>query len=250
MPTVNNPVDRSLQKTGTSSATVLYRDGVDVVDASAKNGKIPIADDARLKTTSTFGLILSTLIPNVLASHSFFAWSHWEQDAGKVRAVFRYEVPENVSLYGIAICCLPDGDRTSVFKKQPGYHGEISIDPVSGAILRMTVEAELQPDLPIIESKIMVDYSPTEIGGKTYICPSRSIFLARGRSVRSYNNFLGGHSWLYGPYNSMLNDVAYENYHIFRAESRILTGDEPAPDRQRDNPASTGVPAIEPKPNP
>jgi hypothetical protein len=250
LPAVNYPADRPLQKTGSTSATVFYRNGIDVVQAPAGNMKIPIADDGRLNTTGTFGPILSTLLPNALASHSILSWSHWEQDAGGVQAVFRYAVPENKSLYEIAFCCLPESNGTAVFKKQPGYHGEIMVDPVSGAILRMTVEAELNPNLPVIQSEIMVDYRPVEIGGKTYICPSRSIYLVRGRSIRPYNDFLSGYSWVYGPYISMLNDVAYENYHIFRAESRILTGDETTPDRHRENPDSTGTPVSEPIPRP
>ena len=250
LPSEDDHVDRPLQKTGSTDATVFYRNGIDVVEVPSKSGKNTIAEDGRLKTTGTFGPILSMLLPNALASHSIFSWSRWEQEAGGVRAVFRYAVPENKSLYEIVFCCLPESNGTVVYKKQPGYHGEIMVDPVSGAILRMTVEAELQPNLPVIQSEIMVDYRPVEIGGKTYICPSRSIYFVRGRSVRPHNDFLNGYSMVYGPHISMMNDVSYENYHIFRSESHILATDEPAPEGQQGNPSSTGTPASVPKPMP
>jgi hypothetical protein len=31
----------------------------------------------------------------------------------------------------------------------------------------------------------------------------------------------------YGPYTTMLNDVGFDRYHMFRSESRILTGFAP-----------------------
>jgi hypothetical protein len=51
--------------------------------------------------------------------------------------------------------------------------------PGTGAILRMTMEAELgwirEPNLnPVLPAKgaaMMVEYGPVEIGGRKYVCP-------------------------------------------------------------------------------
>jgi hypothetical protein len=52
----------------------------------------------------------------------------------------------------------------------------------------------------------MVEYGPEELGGKTYICPHRSVEISRGRSEREL------HEWgmvfsLYGYFETMINDV-------------------------------------------
>jgi hypothetical protein len=80
-------------------------------------------------------------------------------------------------------CCLPDGDGTSAFEQNAGYHGEIAIDPLSGAILRLELVADLKSSTPLVRSDIMIEYGPAEIGGKTYICPVRSVSISRGKSV-------------------------------------------------------------------
>jgi hypothetical protein len=72
----------------------------------------------------------------------------------------------------------------------------------------------------------MVEYSPIEIGGKTYYCPLRSVSMNRARSVRVLSN--RDESFRsYGPYLTMLNDVSFDRYHMFRSESHILTGFTP-----------------------
>jgi hypothetical protein len=45
---------------------------------------------------------------------------------------------------------------TILFKEEPAYHSEITIDPASGAILRLTVVANLEPRLSMLSSAIMV----------------------------------------------------------------------------------------------
>ena len=46
------------------------------------------------------------------------------------------------------------------------FHGEFSIDSESGAILRLTMQADLPPRLPLDESNIIVESGPVNIGGK------------------------------------------------------------------------------------
>jgi len=64
-----------------------------------------------------------------------------------------------------------------------------------------------------------------DIGGKLYICPQRSISVMRARSVRVLSEWDETFR-TYGPYAAMLNDIRFDQYHIFRSESHMLTGSD------------------------
>jgi hypothetical protein len=214
-----------------SKATVLYRNGSEVVDSAAAKPEKRKEDGRYLTTYGTFGPVLGAVI-GAAAARSGFTWTRWEQGADGPRAVFRYVIPEEKSRYKVGYCCLPDGDGEISFQKLQGYHGEIAIDPASGAILRLTMEADLTSGLPLVRSDILVEYGPVKIGGKTYICPVRSVAIWRSRTVSA----LALTDWhesfrTYAPFATMLNDMAFGDYHIFRAESRVLTED-PAPEKK------------------
>jgi VWFA-related protein len=202
-----------------SKATVLYRNGSEVLEAKAKQyGE----QDRYLITYGTFGPLLRAVMDPVVAPGGL-TWSRWEKtEGGGQRAVFRYMVSAHRSRYQSGGCCLPDGDGTISFRKQTGYHGEIAIDPANGALLRLTMQADLGGFVPLNRSDIMIAYGPVEIGGKTYICPVRSVSISRARSVptlREWNDEFK--TW--GPYTTMLNDFVFEDYHVFRGQSRILS---------------------------
>jgi hypothetical protein len=215
------PVEyRPLRVAANSKATVLYRNGKEVVDSGGAKRKKDKGEDGHLVTYGVFGPLLGA-VTDAIASG--LAWSHWEVGAGGRHTVFRYEIPAERSRYQVGACCLPDGDGNISFEETVGYHGEIAIDPASGAILRLELVADLKSTTPLVRSDIMIEYGPVEIGGKTYICPVRSVSISRGRSVTPLAEWDETFR-TYGPYATMLNDVAFESYHMFRAKSRILTG--------------------------
>ena len=214
-----------------ASATVLYRNDNDVVDSGVLKPEKSKTEDKYLTANGTFGLILGTVIVDAFAAPTKLTWNRWEQGAGGSLAVFRYVVPLEKSHYQVEYCCRLDGDGTGNFQKVTGYHGEIAINPASGVVLRLVLEADLNQFVPVDRSETMVEYGPVEIGGKTYICPVRSVSISRDRTVipstewdESFKTF--------GPYMTMLNDVAFKDYHIFRAESHILSGFDPPPDQK------------------
>ena len=59
------------------------------------------------------------------------------------------------------------------------------------AIIRITVESEpgwirqtdLTPLRPVVFSNMMVEYGPVDIGGRSFICPKRSVVITRERTV-------------------------------------------------------------------
>jgi hypothetical protein len=69
-------------------------------------------------------------------------------------------------------------------KMLAGHHGEITIDPATGAILRLYIEADLEPNLPMTRASTLVEYGTVDIGGKPYICPLKSISISRSRTVK------------------------------------------------------------------
>ena len=149
---------------GRSSAIVVYRDGKEVVDTEARKGK-GNGGEKGLVAKGTFGLILSAVI--VDAAHSEMKWSHWERDANEPLAVFRFVVPKGKSHYSAAIGGLSGGAEGDAEENKTGYHGEVAINPATGTIVRLAIEADPDPGLPILLANIMVEYGEVEIGGKT-----------------------------------------------------------------------------------
>ena len=110
----------------------------------------------------------------------------------------------------------------------PGYHGQITVDPSNGAILRVEIEADLPGFVPVNRSEIMVAYGPVEIGGKTYILPIRSASIWRGRRLEPLKEW--NESFVtWGPYETRLNEFTFDQYHMFHGEARMLPGYTPAP---------------------
>jgi hypothetical protein len=215
-----------LHWSGVSSATVVYSDGHEVVDRGPTKRKQADPEEMGLVTLGTFGPILATVVGD--ASRSQMKFSRWEQGADSLVAVFRVAVPKDKSHYQVAY---RNPSQTQATEQPVAYHGEVSIDPATGAILRVTVEADLEPGVEMVRAGIMVEYGAVSIGGKTYICPIRSVSISQGRSkpvFRSAIDFTG----LPGPEVTRLNDVTFGNYHLFRAEVRVLTGDEPPSDEK------------------
>jgi VWFA-related protein len=235
---------RPLHPVARTSATLLYRDGKEVVDSGAAKGSPSQQAAPALTTSGVFGLILGTVL--VDSSHGKLVWSHWEQAAAGAEAVFHYAVPREQSHYRVEFCCVRGDHGNGAFKRLSGYHGEITVDPLNGAVLRLTLEADLQPTDPLVRSDIVVEYGPVEIGGKTYICPIKSVSITvspalasdaaemqryRGKLLDKDNRDTREHL------QTLLNDVVFEQYHLFRAEARILSGN--SAEAEMNQPASS-----------
>jgi VWFA-related protein len=222
-----------LHPVGRSTDTVLYRDGNEVVDSRAAKGNKNQPATQGLTTTGVFGPVLATVL--VDAAQGKLAWTHWEQGTAGPLAVFRFAVPREKSHYQVEFCCVAaDNGGYRVFQQFSGYHGEMAVDPANGAILRLTLEADLKPADKIVRSDILVEYGPVEIGGKTYICPLKSVSIsdapALGSNAFELQRYRGGalleHDSHTAPMHlrAMLNDVVFEQYHLFHANARMLAG--------------------------
>jgi len=209
-------------------STTYYRDGDEVEDSLG--GKKSASPTRGLITSGEFGPTIDTVLLD--AAQGQMAWSHWEMGRSAPIAVFRYRVPRGQSHYRVKFCCAVSDGTSGVVERSTGYHGEIAVDPPTGAIFRLTLQADLEPADQIMRADIVVQYDEVKIGGQSYICPvkSVSVSVAPLSSMTYLRN-----ATRYAPsaldqsrnsaHQTLLNDVVFEDYHVFRSEARVLTGE-------------------------
>jgi hypothetical protein len=244
--------DQSLREAVTERATLRYRNGHEEQDAEKKNGSAS-ARKKDLNFIGVFGPILGSVLVDATRGDSRLIWGHWVKGEQPREAVFRYIVRAENPHYNVTHCCLVGG---KTFLTSPRYLGELAIDPGTGAILRLTMESEpgwirepnLNPVLPVKGAAMMVEYGPVEIGGKRYICPQRSVVVMRVRTVSTLTVWDQTFD-IYAPYEMMLNDIAYKDYHKFGSEARMLPGFDVVQDATP-SPAVNGPVSTKPPPNP
>ena len=158
-------------------------------------------------------------------AHGKLLWSQWETTGAGTVAVFQYNVPEAQSHYEVDYCCVRSyedpGSYThsagapNAYHGRPGYHGTLSIDPVTGAIMRITVEALLRDSDPITDGGVAIDYGSVTIEGDTsYICPIRSVAISTSRSQITGD---------FAPRMvRRINEVRFDNYHRFGATVQMV----------------------------
>ncbi len=216
---------------GKSSLAVTYRDRKEVVDESATKALKHEGKIGGLVTSGEFGPILSMVLADALKGK--ITWARWEQGSSGRLAVFRYTVPEDKSNYYVKFCCIVNGytstgqPESQVFDERSSYHGEIVFDPSNGSILRMTLEAEMPPRGLVSNAGIVMEYSSVEIGGRSYICPAKSVSVlmahtAAQQGMQSRTNYQGAAK-------TFLNDIAYGQYRRFGSEARIVSVDSQTP---------------------
>jgi VWFA-related protein len=222
--------EQALRAAFTGRGTVLYRNGAEVVDAEKTDRKRLLKGRERaFDSHGIFGPVLAYVLAAAAKGQSAITWSRWERGDHGSLAVFHFVVPSTAPVYEITYCCLPDGDGTQVYRNMTGRRGDFAVDPSSGAIMRLVIEADLEEDrvprAPLIRSALMVEYAPIEIGGKRYVSPVRSVSISRGRTLTLMRDW-GIPFIVYGPYETLVNDFTFSDYHKFGSESRILSGFE------------------------
>lgn len=234
-----HPVSRSI-------ATVLYRDGKEIVQKQAAQQGASTPAATGMVTFGEFGPIFSVLYGDLPKGN--LRWGYWEHGKIGLEAVFRFNVAKRDSHYLVRYCCIIG----QIFQQFPAYHGEITIDPSKGTILRLTLIADMTADDPLANSELMVQYGSVEVGGKKYFCPVRNISVSRApaQSVQSVvkTGTFGApppdESRLGVPLETMLNEAVFDQYHIFRGDVQILTADNAegasAPAAPEEGPSGAG----------
>ena len=254
-----------------AQSTELYRDNREVEDAVLDGKKQSPVSVRGLRSRGEFGAILSTVLLD--AAQNQLGWLRWEKGEAGALAVFAYFVPKEKSHFELNYCCVDDSEgRSRPFNDIAGYKGQMLVDPATGTILRLEVVADLKAGDPISSAKIAVEYGSVNIGGRAYICPLHGVALSRAQGISHEKQEMvqaaphGAGGAALAPVvvgttpevrvQTLLNDVAFTEYHVFRAESRMIAGtpaDLPSLGLSSAQPVasaaqlnSSGVPAPEP----
>jgi hypothetical protein len=262
------PVHAGLHLVGSSTREITLREDTAVPNSGLRSvtasAPLPNATpESGLRTSGEFGPILALVMLDTYKGKISF--HHLEQTPGGTVAVYRYSVPKSTSHYTVDYCCIVDKAEAALrqggrrgsgvpppvalqdnlanhFHKMPAYHGSLVIDPVSGAILRITIQAELDIDGPVTRADILVEYGPVLIGDRKFICPVLSLALTQG---------LAGTNATFGiPPDMQINEVSFTNYHRLGTSIRIIpeTGEASAPtlDKEKPDAQTTPAPASQP----
>jgi hypothetical protein len=112
-----------------------------------------------------------------------------------------------------------DLSRATPFSITPGYHGLLWLDPDTGTVLRVSIQAELKARDPVERADILVQYGPIQIGGRSFICPVHSLSL--------HIDPIGTSDPSGAPPLLRLNETQFTSYHRFASTVQILPGTSP-----------------------
>lgn len=193
------------------------RSNHEVAYLNGREMKDPNSTDSGLTTWGEFGPILKTVFADSFVGN--VEWIRWQSsETGTLLAVFRFSVPQSASHYLIDFCCYrksKEDPQEYSFRYKPGYHGELYIDPATGAIDRITLQSELTDADPVTASSIAVQYGHVDIGGKNYVCPIQGIAVSEVHNLVMESDGVG--------LEKHINVVQFLNYHKFGSTSRILS---------------------------
>jgi VWFA-related protein len=240
------PVRAGFHPVGTRARTVTVRDGREVTDA-AQEQPTKSNPEIGLYSFGEFGPILARTLTDL--GKGKISFSHWEDSPLGVVAVFRYSVPKHESHYQVHFCCILDrefvgagsyhsrnlpryhsGDPNQVettgmnaYDVMPAYHGTLAIDPATGAIARMTLDAQLDPDNPIMSASTVVEYGRVIIGDQPFICPVRSLAISLQHGPPPANGEVVSIPIL------SINETNFTQYHRLGSSARLIAdGSVPA----------------------
>lgn len=226
------------------------REGLHLVDSSSREisirdqreSHLPSEDSALwqeqrgLISGGEFGATLGMILSDT--ARGKVIWSHWETTGQGVEAVFDYAVPRAASHFAVISALEPQqqwemsaaspggrgvegigtrpgagAEKESLDRSQAPYHGSLWINPATGTILRITIEADLK-NAALRRAAILVQYAPVSIGGSMYICPVRSLALSVAVAAATDPESSAPTEWL--------NVTEYTRYHRFGSSVRVL----------------------------
>jgi VWFA-related protein len=243
------PVRAGLHMVGWSSEEVTLRDGKESRSATRKTNAVPTAipqeqQEKGLSSWGEFGPALAVVLTDTAKGN--VSWSHWEKTPAGLAAVFHYSVPRSASHYAVSYCCVlgdpstmdvtPPGvgggagglkiPRAYTFNATPGYHGSLAVDPATGAILHITIEAEMKAGSPLARAATLIEYGPIRIGDRSFICPLRALAISmeepQGHPISALDS-----NQTNAP-KMLLNETQFSEYHRLATMARIVSSEAPA----------------------
>lgn len=125
-------------------------------------------------------------------------WARWETLNGQKVAVFSFAVDKKKSRYAVNYCCFPEvsqagdiamrgtetaggagnyqtRDQWKPWKATVPYRGEVFVNPNTGVVERLTVEAEFKGSDPVRVENQRIDFGEVKVGDKTLTLPVRTL---------------------------------------------------------------------------
>ena len=204
-----------LRLRGTFAGELTLRDGAEAFHLESISDSAPIGEKRRVNERWWEGAVTSGEFGSILAipflGHARFTWRHWQTLSGTRVAVIGYSVPESASRFTVYWCCKLEWNGYRQMSQNPACQGELSIDPDSGAVLRVTAQAvHLPRSFPIRQSQTIVEYLPVTLGGNAFLYPARSL------------SFIEELSPITGDRGHFLNRIEYRSFRRFGAESKLI----------------------------
>ena len=230
------PVHAGLHAVDSSSREISV--GAERENQPANEGSMMWKREIGLISGGEFGSTLGMIMGD--AAQGRVAWSHWEQGASGLVAVFHYAVPKSASHFEIigslkreatqearatlgsrvaSIGVQPNisSANSTIVHARPGYHGSLWLDAQTGAILRITIEADPKDSGLFKSTGIVVQYATVPIGNGMFVCPVRSLAVSVAASDVHDEN---------AP-TEWLNETLFTGYHRFASTTEILPADVP-----------------------
>jgi hypothetical protein len=153
-----------------------------------------------LTVEGEFGeLMIGILAPETAAK---FSWGGWEDRESRRLARFDYAIDQQHSILSLSL--------SDLSQARVATHGSLWADPQTGALWRISVEADDIPKAVRTRSSITtIEYGEVQIGGKAYLLP------VRAEAMVSYEG------------KTARNEIRFEGYRKFETESTITFGDPP-----------------------
>lgn len=200
---------------GETRRTIAFRNSREITSAAASSSPV-----FGLTTWGEFGPILKIVLSD--SFNGSVAWKRWQTSESGIRvAVFRYAVPKSASHYLVDFCCYvisQDNPVSFPSRDHPAYHGDLYIDPETGIVDRITLQAELSESDPVTASDIAVQYGQIDIGGKSYVCPVQGVAIStvHNLQMKAFDGI---------GLEKHVNVIRFQDYHKFGSTARIFAAD-------------------------
>jgi hypothetical protein len=213
--TADSSFQSGMHAMGMMQREVAFRNGREFATNTEETGSEDSgrkAASAALSSAGEFGPVLATIIAD--SGQGKVSWGYWEKRDSAPAAVFRYEVPKNAAHYAISFCCTWNSEKDGFesYRGQPAYHGTISVDPASGEVVRLTLEAHFDHLEQPPSFGLVVQYGRVEIEGNSLVCPLRSAVVVRCTQFARKRTWNVVH----------VNDMTFTGYRRFGSTARVL----------------------------
>ncbi len=196
------------------SVDVESEDGIETAAPPTPNKMYGVVQ-SQTSTGPALSLVLQQAIEG-----GHLSWLRWQLIGGKPVGVFSFAVDKTKSQYQVNYCCflrlnsiggindsVPYYDpRYEPFKKTVPFHGAFFIDPETGTVERLIMQAELSPTAPVHREDTRIDYASVKVADTSVRVPVETYKLTA--VVPNANSPLGYRE------NRSVSEAAYTNYKL------------------------------------